>query len=73
MPFLLSEYSRFRIGSRSSTGYINNRPENDIIDVNDVALKKSETYLKEAQSYLTLTGFEVDNLAMTITTFKRPK
>jgi hypothetical protein len=36
-------------------------------------MKKSQSQMNNCDPYAALEGFEIDNLAMTITTFKRPK
>ena len=56
--------------SKSSLGGFNLIADN--INLNDFRIRKSQSHFHEID-YITLSGLEVDNRAMTITTFKQLK
>lgn len=68
MPFLqidkLSNYSKSNIGGIKLVA--------EEINLNDFRIRKSQSHFHEID-YITLSGLEVDNRAMTITTFKQFK
>ena len=62
---------RNKFNTKSTTGGIHLTPEN--IQLNDFRVRKSQSHFHEADVYMTLNGFEIDNRALTITTFKHLK
>ncbi len=65
------QIERNKFNTRSTTGGIHMTPEN--IQLNDFRIRKSQSHFHEADVYMTLNGFELDNRALTITTFKHLK